>query len=286
MEKAILKTIIYANIFNYPLKAWEIQKWLIGETASLRKVEESLRRKNLETKVRSHEGYYFLKGKSDLIKLRRQNKACSERYLKQANNIAGLFKIIPWVKLVGISGSLAMDNASEKDDIDFFIITDVNRLWTSRLLLLLILEILGKRRTRNDSKVNGKGCINLLLDTSTLEQKDKNIFIAHEVLQMRVLWEREGVYQKYLENNNWVFKHLPNWTSTVDLANSSTKVKEKSPQLQLFNFLELLFKWFQLRYMGSPTGQERLLKGAVYFHPQDISTKVLTEYQKKIKRLI
>src|SRR5262245_34090416 len=45
MESAILKTLIYADIFDYPLKAWEIHKWLISKKkCELSEVEESLRR--------------------------------------------------------------------------------------------------------------------------------------------------------------------------------------------------------------------------------------------------
>jgi hypothetical protein len=289
VEKAIIKTLIYADIFNYPLKAWEIHKWLISEKGSLRQVEKALRRKDLRFRVKALRGYYFLKGRNKLVKQREVKGYYSEKYLKQAQLITSLFKLVPWVKLVGVSGSLAMENASEKDDIDFFIITDSKRLWISRILLLLILELLGKRRSRTDYKVSGKGCLNLLVDIDSLAQKNQDIFIAHEVLQMKVLWEKEGIYQRFLEENEWVFKFMPNWTSS-GIEGEGERRKGEVPAAyplyaNLFDSVEEFVKWLQLRYMGKPSGEERLLAGAVYFHPHDIRKAVLTEYQKKIKKI-
>ena len=169
-----------------------------------------------------------------------------------------------------------------------------NRLWISRILLLLILELLGKRRKRGEnlSETAGKVCINILLEEDQLVQQNKNIYLAHEVLQMRPLWQKDGIYQKYLADNDWVFKFLPNWTSSGNgqwtMDNGQFK-KENSqfsiPNSQL-NLLEQICRWLQLRYMGKPTGLEKISENALYFHPQDHKLKILTEYQKRIKKIL
>lgn len=60
MEKAILKTLTY---FGYPLKAWEIHKWLIGKKSTLPQVERTLLLLNKKDKILNVGDYYFL-GKS------------------------------------------------------------------------------------------------------------------------------------------------------------------------------------------------------------------------------
>ncbi len=213
MEKAILKTIIYADVFNFPLKGWEIHKWLIGAKCSLIQIQQVISRLVKKGKIQELKGYYFLPGRKALVARRINCFPQSRMLLGRAKLVAIIFKIIPWVKLIGVSGALSMENAGAKDDIDLFVVTAKNRLWTSRLLMLGVLGILRLRRKSSDSKrqAAGKVCLNLILEEDRLEQKRQDLYTAHEVLQMKLLWQRDNMYEKFLEINAWVFKFLPNW---------------------------------------------------------------------------
>ncbi len=296
MEKAILKALIYSDLFEYPLKAWEIHKWLIGKKATLRQVEKTLRIKKLEGRIKDKEGYFFLKRRAKLVRQRKNREKISEKYFKQAKFVSFFLKIIPWIKLVGVSGSLSMMSASKSDDIDFFIITQRGRLWISRLWIILVLNLLNIRRKPSHSKKKsiGKICVNLLLDEDSLTLTDKNIYLAHEVLQMMPLWERDNIYSKYLEDNAWVFKYLPNWiTSTSSMYHvSSIKYFKKQDSHNTdyiihntFNLLEQIAKWFQLKYMRQPKGMEKITETALYFHPEDKGREVLSIFKRKIAHL-
>lgn len=222
MEKAVLKTLIYSNLFEYPLKAYEIHKWLIGKKANLTQVEKALnsllkKRKIINKQSFSFAGakdknaYFFLPSREEIVAKRIRRQKQSLIYIRKVKIIAQILKLIPWIKLAGISGGLSMENADKADDIDLFLVTSRNRIWISRLFCLGLLSILGQRRKVNQKKVAGKICCNILVDEENLEQKRKDIYTAHEVLQMKVLWQREGIYNKYLLENEWVFKFLPNW---------------------------------------------------------------------------
>lgn len=283
MEKAILKTLIYADIFDYPLTVFEIHKWLIGRKAQLREMKQVLDRLVKSYKVQVKSEYYVLFGRDELVAKRRRRKKQSEWYLKKAKALTTILKLIPWIKLVGVSGGLAMENADKVDDIDLILITNKKRLWISRFLALVLLSFTGQRRKVGESehKTSGKLCLNILLEDSRLEQGSKDIFVAHEVLQMKVLWERGGIYGKYLEDNSWAFKFLPNW-----VGNSWEKAKqsEDSPST-IFNVLENLAKKFQLKIMQEPKGMERIEDGALYFHPSDIRKEILVKYKKTLAGL-
>jgi hypothetical protein len=287
MEKAILQTLIYADIFDYPLKAWEIHKWLIKKKASLSEVEKGLRRLTRRAQILERDGYYVLKGRSSLFHRRLEKVSSSQQYLRDAVFICKIMKIIPWIRLIGISGNLAMENAGEKDDIDLFVITKKNRLWLSRFCILVILGLLERRRTKGVGKLQaaGKFCLNLLLEEDQLEQERKDLYIAHEVLQMRVLWERKSTYESFLLSNEWVFRFLPNWISVRPLGKVS-KVKKEQSQSALFSNVEQILRFLQLRYMGMPTKQERVGQVAVYFHPEDMQPKVLKEFERRCKKYI
>ncbi len=233
-------------------------------------------------------------------RLRREKQ--SAQYLRKAKILSQILKIIPWIKLVGVSGGLALHNASKKDDIDLFIITGRNRLWISRLLTLGLLSLIGQRRKVGEKgrKIAGKLCLNILLEEDRLEQENKDIFVAHEILQMKVLWQRDGIYSKYLEDNSWAFKFLPNWIgSSSDSSlramyhngtwrgNLQRNEKIASSLLLLaMAGIENLAKRVQLKIMQKPKGMERIEEGALYFHPEDCRLEVLKKYEQKLRKLI
>lgn len=280
MEKAILKTLYYSDIFDYPLKGYEVYKWLIGYETSLLKVEKILNSLVKKRKIQKSRDFYFLKNKNKLISKRQRRLKCSHRFLIKAKILTQTLKLIPWIKLVGISGGLALDNADKKDDIDLFLITSKKRLWISRLLSILILDFLGVRRKVNMKNVSGKICVNTILDEDHLQQ-EIDLYTAHEVLQMKVLWQREGIYSKYLKDNEWIFKYLPNWSSPIKYLKP-----KKGKVSQFFNILEEISKLIQLKIMKKPEGLERIEEGGLYFYPNDSKEQILSLYRKKVKHLI
>lgn len=298
MEKAILKTLIYADIFDYPLTVFEIHKWLIGRKANLRQVEKTLESLYKVSGIKYYGRYYFLPRRNRLVGKRLHREKQSQLYFKKAKMLSQILKLIPWIKLVGISGGLAVNNASKKDDIDLFIITAKNRLWISRLLTLGLLSLTGQRRKKGDQsrRIVGKLCINILLEEDKLEQQNKDIFIAHELLQMKVLWQRGGVYSKYLEDNDWAFKFLPNWVGNQYQVSGSKYYGKKHYQKTLntqyiihntiLDVFEKLARKFQLWYMRQPKGMERIEDGALYFHPKDCRSEILAQYKQRIKLII
>jgi len=311
MDKAILKTLAYADIFDYPLTLREIHKWLIGRKVVLRQVEKVVEKLYQESRqgrgspkaasIKYKGEYYFLPRREKLVAKRWRREKQSAVYFRKAKILSQVLKLVPWIKLVGVSGGLAVNNASKTDDIDLFIITGKNRLWISRILALGVISLFGQRRKRKEKgrKIAGKLCVNVLLEEDRLEQQSKDIFIAHEVLQMKVLWQRDGIYSKYLADNEWAFKFLPNWVSAESVRGPGVLSLRGAPATKQSNSrlprslrslamtgIENLAKWFQLKIMQEPKGKERIEDGALYFHPQDCRSEILSKYQQKLKRII
>lgn len=293
MEKAVLKTLLYADIFDYPLKLYEIHKWLIGPPAGragkkviLRQTEKALEKLRLKGGVIRIKDYYFLPNRRRLVSKRAARTQQSANFLRKAKLVAYILQLIPWIKLIGISGGLAMNNADKNDDIDLFIVTAKNRLWLSRLILIGILDILRIRRQpkMSSEKASGKLCLNILLEEDKLSQENKDIFIAHEVLQMKVLWQRGNTYKNYLEDNQWIFKFLPNWIAPVHLRGEA-KLSSGSHLGGVAMISENLAKWLQLKLMIKPQGKERITERALYFHPEDYRLEILTEYKKRTRKI-
>ncbi|OGD56160.1 hypothetical protein A3I57_03685 [Candidatus Beckwithbacteria bacterium RIFCSPLOWO2_02_FULL_47_23] len=195
----MFKTIAYADIFDYPLKADELQRWLIqGDSFAPAKVSPYWIKTNR---------FYHLPGRSKIISLRRQRQHFSHLKWPIAYRAAKILSFIPSVKLVAVTGALAMNNSDQDDDIDLMIITTKNRLWLVRALAMALL-LPWLRRGR---KINNRLCLNLWLDETTLAIKRRNLYIAHEICQAQPVFERDQTYQKFIAANLWYKNFLPNW---------------------------------------------------------------------------
>ncbi len=213
MEKAILRTLAYADVFDYPLTSGELYRFLITDkNCSDSSFKKALTRINTNDQQTETNGeYFFLRGRKGIVALRKKREQSSASKLKFAEKIAGILRLIPWIKLIGVTGALAMSNAEKEDDIDLLIITSKNRLWLTRGLVVSFLRLVGVYR--QPGKIKDKICPNMLLDEEhlALPEKERDLFSAHEVLQMKPLWQKEGTYQRFVRANQWSQEFLPNW---------------------------------------------------------------------------
>src|SRR3990167_1894552 len=120
LNTAILKTVLYADIFDFPLTKKEIWNRLTPEKEIISK-KEFERSINKITKLQKINTFYVLSDKDHLIKIRKKKEKWSETKLIRAQKISKFLSIIPCVLLIGVSGSVAVGNASREDDIDLFI---------------------------------------------------------------------------------------------------------------------------------------------------------------------
>ena len=289
MRKAILQTLTYADIFDYPLATEELYEFLITPKS----LSFSVFKKNLQKIIRHDKliktdgRYFFLKGKEKIIYLRQKRKFWSQKKIEIAKRVGYWLKLIPWIKMAGVTGALAMENADKNDDIDLLIIAAKNRLWLARALAVFLMELLGCRRRPKDAKVADKICLNMFLDEDHLAvpKKERDLFSAHEVVQFKLLWEKDSCYQKFLKANLWVRKYLANSLDIKKLRYEDIKGEKKKNFLisQFLNFLELIAYKIQLAYMRARRTSEIVEFHRVRFHPQDCRGRILKKYQEKLK---
>ncbi|MCX6743503.1 MAG: hypothetical protein NT116_04670, partial [Candidatus Parcubacteria bacterium] len=158
LELFILNTIIYFDLFDYPLTGQEIWQYLYtegmqGGNFRLLEIEDCLKNSEMMQKlVTAERGFYFLKGREEIINIRLQRYNIAAKKYKLALRVIRLFKLLPFIKLVAVCNSLAFSNAKEESDIDFFIIVTKGRLWSVRLVLICLITILGLRPPKDKAK--------------------------------------------------------------------------------------------------------------------------------------
>lgn len=263
-------SLLYHSFFEYPLTTLEMVKWQPG------KMVKKLKIKNINYSYKN--GYFFLEKSKGLIFTRSLRKRISQKKLLFAKKASNLLKKIPFIKLVAITGSLSMFNARDDSDIDLIVVTKKKRLWTTRLLSLLLLILLGiKVRRFKDKNEKNKICINMWFDESNLvwPKKDRNFYTAHEIVQVMPLFEKNKTYQKLLNKNAWVKDF---WPYAVKISKFATR--EKTKKSLIGDIVEnILFK-LQKSYMRNKRTREIVRQNRAIFHPIDRSKIIIKELNK------
>lgn len=246
-------SVLYHDLFDFPLTEDEISKW---------SCVNHNKRKSLQ--IKQTKGYYHIKGRESVVELRQQRQKASEKKLKIAKKAARIIAIIPSIKLVAISGALAMNNASKDSDIDLLIITSANSIWITRPFVYLLLKLNGFNiRKPKDPNERDKLCLNLWMDESNLKIEEQNLYTAHELAQLQPLVSKQSTFEYLLSQNSWVKKYWPN---AVKLEEVNRTTYTANVVLRALNYLFFLP---QRIYMQSKVTRETVTPTRAFFHPRD-----------------
>ena len=285
IEKSILKTLAYGDVFGWPMNEDEIftktQSSKSKAQSDKLKLKTGLKQLLKENKIGFKNGLYFLYGKEVIVEKRLQREKWAIKKMQLAKKSAEKLKIIPSILLVGVSGGLSVGNADKNDDIDFFIICRSGTLWTTRFLSTLLLDILGKRRKPNDKKFKDKICLNMFVDEKGMivPKKERDLYTAHEVVQMKPLWDR-GVHDRFLEGNKWVNEFFSSAKRKMQSVKSSGKFKFLS---FVFSMFEPVLAFIQKKYMSNRRTSEKIEPHRLMFHPEDKREWVMREYLDRVQ---
>jgi hypothetical protein len=207
----------------------------------------------------------------------------SQKKIEKIKLFVKILSRFPQIKLIGLSGSLAMMNASEKDDIDLFIITSRNRLWTGRLISLIIAQLFNLRRLPGQILAEDKVCLNLFFDEKnlTVPKFKKTEYVGHEILQMHPLATKGNIYQKFLAANSWVFNMFPNAEKKIFNSKFLIFNQFSMNKFKILNYLndkvESIAKKIQLHYINRHRTNEIITNNQLWFFPDDFEQKIINK---------
>lgn len=207
---SVLKVLAYFDIFQYPITLHEIQKFgSVNIPDQL--LQEVLNRLATDKRIYQLDEFYSLQDNPLLVYRRRQGNDRAAVLLKKAERIGRFLYQFPFVKAVGISGSLSKNFADQQADIDFFIITRSGRLWIARTLMHLY-----KKFTFLTGRQHYY-CMNYYIDENALALNERNIFTAIELKTLLPVCGHTSV-QALFTANGWAEGWLPqcNWRSQAN----------------------------------------------------------------------
>lgn len=285
IHEAVIKTLCYRDLFDYPLGEEELINFLIEAPANPLAVRRSLAQLVAEGKVVERNNFLLLPGREDIAEKRLKKVEINKEKYAKAHNMAQVLKKIPWVKAVFLTGALAAGNASEDDDIDFLVITEENRVWLTRLLSYLLFILIRQKRKPGVDKAPDMVCLNMFLSEKTLKvpEDEQNLFTSHEVALSRPLWAKDYFHLRFLGENPWIKDYLPN----IKLPKVKIKAQEKSGiffriRRTLLTLLDFIVHKLQLHYMRKRRTREVVERDRIMFHPVDLSHKILSAYRVRL----
>ena len=215
LENNILNTIIYFDIFHYPLTAWESYHWLYGKSEKIEYADfvKELDRMVEDKQLATADGFYFLPGKQEFTKTRQRRYLIGQLKFNIAQRAIGIIGSLPFIKYIAVCNSLAYNNASNGSDIDLFIIAESGKLWRARFVAATLMQLLHWRPTELNSK--DKICLSFLaaddhLDLEELTIED-DIYFKYWLIHLVPLYDPSNLQEKLLKaNETWLRRDLPN----------------------------------------------------------------------------
>ncbi len=293
MWQEILKTLAYFDIFSYPLRGAEILQFLPSKDEELfNEVLETLLEEKIIFKIG---GFYSLRNHQILADRRIEGNLRAIRQLKTAKRVATLLNNFPFVETVCVSGSLSKNFADGKSDIDFFIITEANRLWTARTCMHFLKKL---------SYLAGKQhwfCMNYYIDEKGMEIVEKNIFTAMEIVTLKPMTGLD-CYKKFMMANSWTTHYFPQQKTFFSSKSGLRKVfiRGMIEKILRSKFGDRIEKWLMI--LTDKRWKKKTQKNKLNDHgdkiamlvsphfskpdPEIFQTKIIKEYEMRIQKLL
>jgi predicted nucleotidyltransferase len=299
LEKSILATLVYYDVLGRPLTGWEVFRYLIRYQKPI-KLEKILDVLESNPRIGQKNGFYFLKGRAGLVKQRIEKQKLADQRWKKISRMVKLLQNIPYIRMIMVSGSLAMNNPKKESDIDLLIATRAGRIWTCRGITTLFIHLLGQRR--HGQLTENRFCLNHYITDQSLKIPLDSLYNAQTYAHLIPVWQAEaGLYKKFQQANQWLTKYLAFYPSSRKsclrkvrnnrLFNSTRGLREFVLDTQMGDALEFILKKIQARRIRKDPLTYRASGRVVFddsqleFHPDSPEKKILERYNQRMKEL-
>ena len=222
------------------MTADEIHRFL-PRTASRPQVDAALAGLGRQHRVEAADAFSVLPGRRGLAARRRRCEERAAPVWRDARRHARLLALVPWVRMVAVSGSLALSAVTDDADIDLVIVAASGRVWLSRAASLALGRVSG-----------GEICPNYILADSELVLGDRDLYTAHELVQLVPLVGGD-TYRELLARNRWYREFLPNHPGhTGRRPTPALRIRGRFPPLTHLESWELRRKTERLRRTAGP----------------------------------
>ncbi len=218
LDRAIVRTLCWFAVFEYPLTIFELWKWLWspGRTYTFAEVHEALEKDAwLRERVDAQDGFVALRGSSGVaeqMRLRRERFVDAARKFGKLKRAARWLAALPFVRAVAAVNTLAWWHTRPNSDIDIFVVARPGAVWSARLWGVLPFALFG---ARPGERSVDPFCFSFFasagaLDLASLRLPEGDPYLAYWIASAVPVLDKDGVMQRLLGANPWVRETLPN----------------------------------------------------------------------------
>ncbi len=293
LRRQVLLSLAYTAVFNYPLTRDEIYLRLIYSPklfpVSLTQVEQALMSLKKAKLIDQKDQFYSLSAITPTLVCRSSRFKFAQIKLAGLAPLKRLIQLLPWVRAVAITGSVAMANAKKDDDVDFLIVTQKHRLWLTRLIIVLFAQLMGKRRSFAKEEKNS-WCFNFWLEVDQLflSSGRRNLYTAYDLLQAYWWFDRDRIALQFLRKNHWVKRFLPHFYNYSLSHLQVLPIKQRSSWEErwlspLWFCLNAFAFLIQRCYMQHHLTNESVGYSFAFFHPRATKRNIYRRWRQLIK---
>lgn len=202
VEAAIARGVLYSALFDYPLTLAQLRQTLTDIRLTPSEILATVRGSApLAAHIESRDGFFFPAGASQLVDVRRHRERRSRTFLAAHRPLLRLIASLPYVRMVGLSGSIAHLNLEHGGDLDLFIVTRGRHVWTTAVVVILLARLLGRRRTL---------CANFIVADTSLVFEPQDFYTASQIIGMKPITGTD-TFRAILDANPFVRTFFPNY---------------------------------------------------------------------------
>jgi len=239
-NEAIIKTISFFDMFDFPLTSLEVWKYL-SVSVDLLSLENNLTGLVEAGKIEKNNGFYYLFGREKIIIDRLQRYNYAERKFARVFWVSQIFRFIPWVEMVAVGNLIGVNNLRDGGDIDLFIVARAGRLWLVRFFTTALMTLF-RLRPRPGAE-RDKICLSFYASDQALNFEELLLnhddwYLVYWLAGLRPIFDRNHNYEKLISNNAWLKEKIPNWFP----AGSATRHEVEQGDGKFYNkFVDIIF---------------------------------------------
>ncbi|HSI20115.1 MAG TPA: nucleotidyltransferase domain-containing protein [Verrucomicrobiae bacterium] len=124
------------------------------------------------------------------------------RYWRRAVFVAAVLRCVPFVRMVGLNGSMVTGTFRQQSDIDVYIVTKTGHIFLSRFLVTAVVALLGLKIRPN--KEAGMICANRFAIEDFVEITPHDSYHARVFHNLIPLFVDGRAYQAFRAENQWM----------------------------------------------------------------------------------
>lgn len=290
-SSSMVLTLAYFSIFKHPLREEELLTYTHFYAISREEGRAAIRSLLDQGILESCDGMLCLSGDRSLVAIRMERETRAMQWQPRVRRSIRVLSHLPFLRGLSLSGSLSKGTQDPDGDIDFFVLTAPNRLWTARFCASLMLKLMPRAQRENF-------CLNYFLPEDRLAIQDRTLFSATELTFLKPVLNGE-LLAAFFELNAWVTSFYPNWEpaeeDTPGLRRSLLRRLAEWPLSGAFGdrvearisrwFIQRLNRQMRVMPMGQSSAEVRLDAGVYKGHTKGNHGKTRQAWHERVDRL-